>query len=85
MMWQQVYDPFGNMIISTLLGAISVVIMLLSMGISRPVASGPSPFVNPAPVAHVELGTPAIAPASIVDNIVTLRAPIWRYAQMVVH
>jgi lactate permease len=30
--WQQIYDPFGNMIISTLLGAIPVVVMLVGLG-----------------------------------------------------
>ncbi len=31
-LWQQIYDPFGNMIISTLLGAIPVVVMLVGIG-----------------------------------------------------
>ncbi|WP_420472652.1 L-lactate permease [Noviherbaspirillum sp. ST9] len=32
MIWQQIYDPFGNMIISTLLAAIPVVVMLVALG-----------------------------------------------------
>jgi len=32
MIWQQIYDPFGNMIISTLLAAIPVVVMLACLG-----------------------------------------------------
>jgi lactate permease len=32
MVWQQVYDPFGSMIVSTLLAAIPVVVMLVGLG-----------------------------------------------------
>jgi len=32
MVWQQIYDPFGNMFISTLLAAIPVVVMLVALG-----------------------------------------------------
>lgn len=31
-LWQQIYDPFNNMIVSTLLGAIPVVVMLVGLG-----------------------------------------------------
>jgi len=33
MVWQQVYDPFSNMWLSTLLAAIPVVVMLVSLGV----------------------------------------------------
>ena len=32
MVWQQIYDPFGNMIVSTALAAVPVVVMLASLG-----------------------------------------------------
>lgn len=32
MIWQQIYDPFGNMFVSTALAAIPVVVMLVCLG-----------------------------------------------------
>src|ERR1035437_10397209 len=32
MVWQQVYNPFGNMVISTLLAAVPMVVMLVALG-----------------------------------------------------
>ena len=43
MVWQQIYDPFGNMIISTALAAVPVVVMLVALGflhIKAPIAAG---------------------------------------------
>ena len=31
MVWQQVYDPFGNPVLSTLMAAVPVVVMLASL------------------------------------------------------
>ena len=64
-LWQQIYDPFGNMIISTLLGAIPVVVMLVGLGFSPLAASGLSLIANTAPVAFGALGTPIITMAKV--------------------
>ena len=32
MIWQQVYNPFGSMVVSTLFAAVPVVVMLVEIG-----------------------------------------------------
>ncbi len=61
MVWQQVYDPFNNMVISTLLAAIPVVVMLVALGfmhIKAHIAAGLG-LVAALVVAILAYGMPA--------------------------
>ena len=61
MVWQQVYDPFNNMVVSTLLAAIPVVVMLVALGfmhIKAHIAAGLG-LVAAVAVAILAYGMPA--------------------------
>lgn len=61
MVWQQIYDPFGNMLISTLLAAIPVAVMLVALGflhIKAHVAAGLG-LIAAMGVAVLAYGMPA--------------------------
>jgi len=61
MVWQQIYDPFGNMFISTALAAIPVVVMLVALGflhIKAHIAAGLG-LIAAVAVAVLAYGMPA--------------------------
>ena len=60
MSWQQVYDPFGSMVVSTALAAVPVVVMLVGLGffhVKAHIAAG-SALVGAA-IAIFAFGMPA--------------------------
>jgi lactate permease len=49
MVWQQIYDPFGNPLISTLMAAVPVVVMLAALAFFTSRRTWPpcSPWLRP--------------------------------------
>ena len=90
-LWQQIYDPFGNMIISTLLGAIPVMVMLVMLvglgflHLKAHVAAGAGLLAALA-IAIFVYGMPAsmAGNAALVGGLVTLQAYVWPFTLMVV-
>ena len=61
MVWQQIYDPFGSMVVSTALAAIPVVVMLVGLGflhLKAHVAAGAG-LVSAIVIAIVAFGMPS--------------------------
>ena len=70
MTWQQIYDPMGSMVLSTLLAAIPVVVMLVGLGFLHMKAhvAAAAGLIAALIVAIFTYGMPVSMAAKRVDN-----------------
>ena len=90
MVWQQIYDPFGSMALSTLLAAVPVVVMLAALmgkmidAQSIVVASTATRWINHEGDILRFVFFHSLALAVLVGVLVTLQAYVWPFTLLVI-